>query len=272
MGAVFTFVPMSNSNPIGFFDSGVGGTSIWKEVISLLPGENTIYLADSANAPYGEKSREEIIALSIKNTEKLLELNCKLIVVACNTATTNAISQLRASYPISFIGIEPAIKPAALSSQTKVIGILATRGTLSSQLFYKTSELYAREIKIIEVEGKGLVKLIEEGKYRSKEIRELLQQLLAPMLEARIDYLVLGCSHYPYLLPVLKSILPPGVSIIDSGEAVARQTKKVLEENNLQNSGLAQTKHRFYTNVDPKVLKDLTEAEKFGYEVSYLRF
>src|SRR5690606_22598352 len=178
--------PMTNPNPIGFFDSGVGGTSIWKEVISLLPGENSIYLADSANAPYGEKPAGEIIALSIKNTEKLLEMGCKLIVVACNTATTNAISHLRASYPVSFIGIEPAIKPAALSSQTKVIGILATRGTLSSQLFYKTSELYSRDISIIEVEGKGLVKLIEAGKHKSEEIKELLLKLLVPMLEARI--------------------------------------------------------------------------------------
>lgn len=263
---------MSNPNPIGFFDSGVGGTSIWKEVMSLLPGENSIYLADSANAPYGEKPPEEIIALSVKNTEKLLDMGCKLIVVACNTATTNAISYLRASYPVSFIGIEPAIKPAALSSQTKVIGILATRGTLSSKLFYKTSELYARDIKIIEVEGKGLVRLIEAGKHRSAEIRELLLQLLAPMLEARIDYLVLGCSHYPYLLPVLKTILPPGVTVIDSGEAVARQTKKILQENKLLNTTTAQPHHEFYTNVDPEVLRDLVEADKLGYEVSYLRF
>lgn len=234
--------------------------------------ENSIYLADSANAPYGERPAEEIITLSIKNTEKLLEMDCKLVVVACNTATTNAISHLRASYPISFIGIEPAIKPAALSSQTKVIGILATRGTLSSKLFYKTSELYARDIRIIEVEGKGLVKLIEEGKHRSNEIRELLLKLLAPMLEAKIDYLVLGCSHYPYLLPVLKSILPPEVTIIDSGEAVARQTKKILEENKLLHTTAPQPRHRFYTNVAPEVLRDLVDADQFGYEVSYLRF
>src|SRR5690606_868089 len=199
------------------------------------------------------------------------EMDCKLIVVACNTATTNAISHLRDTYPVSFIGIEPAIKPAALSSQTKVIGILATRGTLSSQQFYKTSELYARDIKIIEVEGKGLVKLIEEGKYRSGEIRELLLQLLAPMIEARIDYLVLGCSHYPYLLPVLKSLLPPEVTIIDSGEAVARQTKKILEEKDLLNATPAQPQHRFYTNVEPSVHKEMTEDERFAYEVSYLR-
>lgn len=263
---------MSNPNPLGFFDSGVGGTSIWKEVISLLPKENTIYLADSLNAPYGEKPMEEIIALSVKNTEKLLAMGCKLIVVACNTATTNAISQLRKTYSIPFIGIEPAIKPAALSSRAKVVGILATRGTLSSELFHKTSEIYSRDIKIVEVIGQGLVPLIEEGKQDSKEIRELLLHLLAPMLEAKIDYLVLGCSHYPYLLPVLKTIFPPEVTIIDSGEAVARQTKKIMEENGLMNESSLDVRHQLFSNVDPKVLNELIEGAKNGYEVSYLRF
>lgn len=263
---------MSNSNPIGFFDSGVGGTSIWKEVISLLPKENTIYLADSFNAPYGEKPVEEIIALSVKNTEKLLAMGCKLIVVACNTATTNAISHLRKTYPVPFIGIEPAIKPAALNSQAKVIGILATRGTLSSELFHKTSGIYSRDIKIIEVVGQGLVKLIEEGKQNSTEIRELLFNLLAPMIEAKIDYLVLGCSHYPYLLPVLKTIFPPDVTIIDSGQAVARQTKKIMEENGLMNESSLEPRHQLFSNVDPKVLYALVEGAKNGYEVTYLRF
>ena len=128
-----------NKQPIGIFDSGVGGTSIWKEIHALLPYENTIYLADSANAPYGPKGKDAIIALSEKNTEYLLNQNSKIIVVACNTATTNAIKHLRKKYDVPFIGIEPAIKPAALQTQTKAIGILATKGTLSSELFSKTS-------------------------------------------------------------------------------------------------------------------------------------
>jgi glutamate racemase len=134
---------MSNKNPIGLFDSGVGGTSIWKEVHALLPNESTIYLADSKNAPYGQKSQDEIIALSIKNTELLLNNNCKIIIVACNTATTNAIKVLRATYDIPFIGIEPAIKPAALHTKTQKIGILATQGTLNSALFHQTVALYS---------------------------------------------------------------------------------------------------------------------------------
>lgn len=263
---------MSNSNPIGFFDSGVGGTSIWKEVIQLLPNENSIYLSDSKNAPYGEKPIAEIIALSKKNTDALLEMGAKIIVVACNTATTNAIQILRNSYPVPIIGIEPAIKPAALKSQTKSIGILATKGTLSSELFSKTSELYSKNINIIEVVGNGLVPLIEQGKQHSSEIKEVLLHLLKPMLDAEIDYLVLGCSHYPYLVPVLQEILPAGVTIIDSGEAVARQTKRVLLENDLMNSSQENIRHLLYSNADPMVLEKLVREKHNNLKVSYLNF
>ena len=165
---------MTNNNPIGLFDSGIGGTSIWKEIHQLLPNENTIYLADSKNAPYGQKTKEEIIHLSCKNTEFLLEQNCKLIVVACNTATTNAIKELRTKYKVPFIGIEPAIKPAALHSKTQKIGILATKGTLNSELFYKNVEQF-QDIQILEQIGYGLVELIENGQINSKEMNELLQ-------------------------------------------------------------------------------------------------
>ena len=153
-----------------------------------------------------------------------------------------------------------------------MIGILATRGTLSSELFHKTSEIYTRDIKIVEVVGQGLVQLIEEGKQDSTEIRELLLHLLAPMLEAKIDYLVLGCSHYPYLLPVLKTIFPQEVTIIESGEAVARQTKKIMEENGLMNRSTLEARHQLFSNVDPKVLNEIIGGAKNGYEVSYLRF
>ena len=260
-------------NPIGFFDSGVGGTSIWKEVVQLLPFENSIYLSDSRNAPYGEKPIQEIIALSKKNTEKLIAMGCKIVVVACNTATTNAIQILRDTYPIPIIGIEPAIKPAALKSKTKSIGILATKGTLSSELFHKTSELYSENIAITEVIGNGLVALIEEGKQNSEEIKISLRRLLKPMLDAKIDYLVLGCSHYPYLLPVLTGLLPEQVTIIDSGEAVARQTKKVLEDHELRSSNKEISKHLLYSNSNPAVLGNLINAENHSnWKVEYLDF
>lgn len=263
---------MNDPRPIGIFDSGIGGTSIWKEIHQLLPQEKTIYLSDSKNAPYGIKTQEEIISLSIKNSEKLLQMDCKLIIVACNTATTNAIKVLRSTYKVPFIGIEPAIKPAALKSTNKAIGILATRGTLSSQLFAQTSELYAKDIEVIEVEGNGLVELIESGKKDSVETKVLLQQLLQPMLQAGIDYLVLGCSHYPYLVPVLKELLPESVQIIDSGEAVARQTKSVLEKNELLNHAEKRPQPEFYSNIDPEVLSGILQAEANDYKISRLDF
>ena len=247
----------NNNNPIGLFDSGIGGTSIWKAINQLLPNENSIYLADSKNAPYGEKSKEEIIALSKKNTELLLELNCKIIVVACNTATTNAIKELRATYDIPFIGIEPAIKPAVNNSKTQTIGILATKGTLSSELFNKTIELY-QGTNIIEQIGHGLVELIENGAINSPEMEKLLQSYLTPMIEKNIDYLVLGCSHYPYLIPKIKAILPTHIQIIDSGEAVARQTQAVLKEK-IGFSTIEKSSAVFYTNGNPKVLSELLE-------------
>lgn len=248
---------MTNDYPIGIFDSGVGGTSIWMEIVDLLHNEKTIYLADSKNAPYGNKTVDEIISLSIKNTELLLKLKCKLIVVACNTATTNAISVLRKNYEVPFIGIEPAIKPAALKTIHKSIGILATKGTLSSNLFSSTSKEHTQGIKITEVIGEGLVPLIEDGKINSPELLDLLKTYLEPMIKEQIDYLVLGCSHYPYLIPIIKKLLPDHIQIIDSGEAVARQTKNILDKYGLLNNSPSNPIHQFYCNDQTQVLKEL---------------
>lgn len=248
---------MAADSSIGIFDSGVGGTSIWKEIRKMLPFENTIYLADSKNAPYGNKSPERIIELSEKNTETLLDMGCKIVVVACNTATTNAISHLRSKYDVPFIGIEPAIKPAALDSKTKSIGVLATRGTLASDLFHKTSETYTHGITITEVVGEGLVSLIEEGRIESDAMDELLRKYTGPMLDANVDHIVLGCSHYPYLIPKLKKLVPSTVKIIDSGEAVARQTRAVLQERALLKQDKIIGTDLFYTNSNRRVLKEI---------------
>ncbi len=256
------FSTMKKTAPIGIFDSGVGGTSIWKEIHQLLPYENTIYLADSANAPYGNRSETEIVSLSIKNTEMLIAMDCKLIVVACNTATTNAIDLLRKNYTIPIIGIEPAIKPAALQTQSKSIGILATKGTLSSALFHKTSKAFTKDISVIEIVGEGLVPLIEKGALNSPELQKLLLEYTAPMVAANIDYLVLGCSHYPYLIPQLKEILPDTVTIIDSGEAVARQTKNMLATLNLLSEEIKTPTLQFYTNAETGTLKFLLHEFK----------
>ena len=260
-----------NNNPIGLFDSGVGGTSIWKEVIKILPDENTIYLADSANAPYGEKDKQSIIELCIKNTELLLEKGCKLIIVACNTATTNAINYLRANYKVPFIGIEPAIKPAALYSKSGAIGILATKGTLTSALFEKTAQTYTQNINTIRQDGEGLVPLVEKGDLDSEDLMNLLRQYLNPMLEQNIDHLVLGCTHYPYLIPAIKKIVGSEVQIIDSGEAVARQTKAILTQNNLLGSH-DNPKHLLYTNEKVEILETLIQDIEIQKEIKQKDF
>ncbi|APZ46233.1 glutamate racemase [Polaribacter reichenbachii] len=245
----------SNNFPIGVFDSGIGGTSIWKEITTLLPKENTIYLSDSKNAPYGEKTKQEIIDLSIKNTQFLIDSNCKLIVVACNTATTNAIKVLRDKFIIPFIGIEPAIKPASLKTKTNTIGILATKGTLNSELFENTSRNINKEIIIKETIGKGLVELIEEGKINSSEMTKLLSSYLNPMLKENVDCLVLGCTHYPYLIPRIRDIIGNKIEIIDSGQAVAKQTKAILEKHQLLNTDDKTGNHQFYINKNKRVLE-----------------
>ncbi|WP_111706277.1 glutamate racemase [Lutibacter citreus] len=261
-----------NNLPIGLFDSGIGGTSIWKEVIKLLPNENTIYLADSKNAPYGEKSSDEILALSIKNTELLITKGCKLIIIACNTATTNAIEYLRKNYNIPFIGIEPAIKPAALLSKTGAIGVLATKGTLTSKLFEKTTKEYANNITHIEQDGEGLVSLIEQGKLNSPEIKQLLEIYIKPMLTYNIDHLVLGCTHYPYLIPQIKNIVGDKVKIIDSGEAVAKQTKAILEKIHLNIEVKTAVSHQFYININKTVLQNILNDVTVNFNVEELEF
>lgn len=263
-----------NNNAIGIFDSGVGGTSIWKEIHTLLPNEKTIYLADSNNAPYGQKSKEKIIALCVKNTELLLQKNCKLIVVACNTATTNAINYLRSKYNVPFIGIEPAIKPASLKTQTNIIGILATKGTLNSELFEKTSSKINTKITLIEQVGEGLVELIENGKINSIEMENLLKKYINPMLQKGADCLVLGCTHYPYLIPQIRKIVGNKIQIIDSGEAVAKQTKAVLSSNCLL-SDIAQPKNIsniFYSNSKRLIINELLQEYSSTIKTSFLKF
>lgn len=261
-----------NTQHIGIFDSGIGGTSIWKEITSLLPHENTIYLSDSKNAPYGEKSKEKIIEFSIKNTEFLVKKGCKLIIVACNTATTNAIEILRNKYDVPIIGIEPAIKPAALHTQTNSIGILATKGTLSSELFSKASDKFTSDIIVIEQEGKGIVTLIESGKLVSDEMTSLLYKYLNPMIEQNIDYLVLGCTHYPYLIPQIRKIIGNKVTIIDSGLAAAKQTNTILEKYQLKNGISNTSEHQFYINTNKTVLENILSDASSSFYIEELYF
>ena len=261
---------MDNDQPIGVFDSGVGGLSIWREIHQLLPNESSVYLADSLNAPYGDKGKQTIIDLSVKNTELLLEKGCKLIVVACNTATTNAIDFLRINYNVPFIGIEPATKPAAIATSSKKIGILATKGTLASELFINTSSKFRGDIEIFETIGEGLVPIIESGNL--SDAIPLLERYLLPMVEAGVDNIVLGCSHYPFLTEQIKNIVPSNITIIDSGAAVAKQTKNMLERHNLQSKNPDQ-KSQFFTNADVEILNSfLRKMSVTSFKSSYLKF
>ncbi len=237
--------------PLGFFDSGIGGMSLLPAVERLLPHESICYIADHAYSPYGDKSTDVVLKRAREITEKLIQLHCKLIVLACNTATTQIIDQLRAEYPLPFVGIEPAIKPAALSTKTGTVGVLATKGTLKSTLFHKSVAEYGQEIKIIPQVGEGLVECVEAGELNTASTSSLLKKHLDPMVEKGIDTLVLGCTHYPFLMDKITEILPPDIKIIDNSQAIANQIKRMLEkENNLADTSNKKRKHFYSTQKD----------------------
>lgn len=253
-------------SPIGFFDSGIGGISVWKEVVKLLPRENTIYLADSKNSPYGSKTISEIQDISFKNTKWLIEKGCKLIVVACNTATTNSINLLREKFEIPFVGIEPGIKPAIKESKNGKIGVLATRGTLSSELFEKTSQSFFG-IDIIEKEGDGIVEIIESGKFENNELESLLRKYLNPMIDYGIDQLVLGCTHYFIVKDLIKKIVGNKISITNYNVAVAAQVKRILEEKKTVNIEKNKIYNDFFTNGNKFAIELLIDNKKSVYTI-----
>jgi glutamate racemase len=224
-----------NNYPIGLFDSGVGGISVLREVQRLLPREQLIYYADSGHCPYGGKPREEIIARACAITEFLLAQGAKLIVVACNTATIAAVEHLRATYPVPFVGMEPAVKPAVAQTRSGVVGVLATGAALAGEKFHNLVALHAQGIRMITQPCPGLVECVERGDLDGPEPRRLAVQYTEPLLNAGADTLVLGCTHYPFLRPLIAGIVGPDVALLDTGEAVARQTRRVLEREQLLN-------------------------------------
>ena len=216
---------------IGIFDSGSGGLSVYREIVKLLPYERYIYFADNAHCPYGEKSAEYIQDRARAITEILLGMGATIIVVACNTATAAAIATLREEYPeISFVGMEPAVKPAALGTKTGVIGVLATAGTLKGSKYLKTKGLYEDDVRIVEHVGEGFVELVENGILDGPEAYTTVKASLQPLLDAGADRIVLGCTHYPFLRPVIEALAGPAIQVIDPAPAVARQTVRLLEK------------------------------------------
>ena len=216
---------------IGVFDSGSGGMSVLREILKVLPGQSYVYYADNAFCPYGEKTAEFITERSIAISGALLDKGVQIIVVACNTATSAAIAALRREYPqIRFIGMEPAIKPAALGTESGVIGVLATPGTLKGEKYLEIKEMYSNKIKIEEHAGEGFVELVENGVLDGPQAEETVRRSLQPLLEKGADRIVLGCTHYPFLSEVISRIAGPSVKVIDPAPAVARHLLEVLEE------------------------------------------
>ena len=216
---------------IGIFDSGSGGLSVYREIVKLLPYERYVYFADNAHCPYGEKTAEYIQDRARTITDILLGMGADIIVVACNTATAAAIAMLREEYPeISFVGMEPAVKPAALGTKTGVIGVLATAGTLKGSKYLKTKGRFEDNVHIVEHVGEGFVELVEKGILCDPEADATVRASLQPLLDAGADRIVLGCTHYPFLRPLIEAIVPPEVLVIDPAPAVARQTVRMLEK------------------------------------------
>ncbi|MFK0086900.1 glutamate racemase [Pseudomonas sp. NPDC090755] len=240
------------SAPIGVFDSGVGGLSVLAEIQHLLPNESLLYVADCGHIPYGEKSPEFIRKRCRLVAEFFREQGAKAMVLACNTATVAAVADLREQYPHwPLVGMEPAVKPAAAATRSGVVGVLATTGTLQSAKFAALLDRFASDVRVITQPCPGLVECIEAGDLSSPALRELLQGYVQPLLEGGCDTLILGCTHYPFLKPLLKQMVPANMAIIDTGAAVARQLQRLLGERDLLSADVARDT-QFWTSASPE--------------------
>lgn len=248
---------------IGIFDSGIGGLSVFREIRKILPEQSYIYYSDSAHCPYGEKSQEYIIDRAREITRFLLDKGAEIIVVACNTATAAAISTLREEFPVKFIGMEPAIKPAASQTKTGVVGVLATAGTLKADKYQSTRERWGDDIQIVEQVGKGFVELVEKGLTEGREAEDTVGVCVEPLLDAGADTIVLGCTHYPFLSQTIRKVsekLVPGrvITIIDPAPAVARHLVEVMEECGIEIKSPQGYTLEMYTSGDEDLMKEVT--------------
>ena len=251
--------PLNNNNPIGVMDSGVGGISVLKHIHALLPHENLFYVADSKYAPYGNKTAEKITARCMILADFLLQKDVKALVVACNTATAAAIDELRETFDITIIGMEPAVKPAAEASKNGIIGVLATVGTLKSAQFAALLESYGRNVKVVTQACVGLVECIERGELDTPETKALIRQYTSPLLAEGADTIVLGCTHYPFIAHVIQEVVGDKITLIDTGAAVAKQLKRQLEEKGLLSASQEKAEVRFWTNSEAENASQVTE-------------
>jgi glutamate racemase len=248
---------MSNpEHPIGVFDSGVGGLSVLREVRALMPNENIIYFGDQGHVPYGPRPMEQIQDFSEGITRFLLAQQAKIIVVACNTASAAALTYLRQTFPdVQFVGMEPAVKPAAEKTQTGKVGVLATPATFQGALYASVVERFANGVELFQNTCSGLVQQIEMGNLDGDETRKILENALHPMLEKNIDTVVLGCTHYPFVIPLIEKIVGEKVRVIDPAPAVAKQVKRLLEAGGMLNQSGRVGMVRFITSGEVESVK-----------------
>jgi glutamate racemase len=239
---------------IGIFDSGVGGLSVWREIVHQLPQETTVYVADQAHVPYGSRHLTVVQELSEAITRFLLDQGARIIVVACNTASAAALYHLRRTFRrVPFVGMEPALKPAIERTRTGVVGVIATKATFQGELFASLLDRYAADIQVLSQECPGLVEAVEAGELDTPGTEDLLQSCLRPLIEAGADQLVLGCTHYPFLRPAIERIVGTNVTVIDPARAVACQTGRVLQQQGLWANPNTMNHHVFYTSGDVPV-------------------
>lgn len=259
---------MANNNPIGLFDSGMGGLSVWRVLQRTLANESLIFFGDGARCPYGERKREQVLQFTVEGVERLLERGCKLIVIACNTATAVAIEHLRERYPeIPFVGLEPAVKPAALSTQTGVVGVLATRRSLEGELFLRTSARYADRARIIKAVGEGFVEIVERSEEDTPQAEQRVRSVVEPLIEQGADRIVLGCTHYPFLRHVMERVVGErDVQIIDSSEAVERRVEELLDRYELRAAQDNKPCYEFLTEATAEYAEQLQRKAWQGCE------
>ncbi|NMD27364.1 MAG: glutamate racemase [Chloroflexi bacterium] len=252
----------SPSQPIALYDSGVGGLSVLRAVRSALPHEHLLYFGDQAKVPYGSRSLEELRAIAESVARFLLSQGAKLIVIACNTASAAALKHLRAVFPgVPFVGMEPAVKPAAEQTHTRKVGVLATPSTFHGELYASVVERFAQDVEIFQSTCPGLVSQIEKARLNTPKTRRILEEAVLPMLAAGADTLVLGCTHYPFVIPLIEKIAAGRARVIDPAPAVARQTARVLAERDLLNPSPKEGSLRFISSG---------EAARFEYALSRL--
>lgn len=249
-----------DKRPVGIFDSGIGGLTVTRSIQQALPMERLLYFGDTAHMPYGQRSLEEVRAFSMAITAALLKLDCKLIVVACNTASGAALKDLRERWPhVPFVGMEPAVKPAAEHTRSGVVGVLATTATFQTQVYASVVERFGKDVKVIHQACPGLVSAIEAGNLNGIGTEQMLRGWLEPMVNAGIDALVLGCTHYPLVRPLIERIVGPDVRVIDPAPAVAKQVARLLVQHGLSADPAQQGSLQCHTSGDPAVFAALMD-------------